>query len=325
MGYQFPPLGIGTMLWVPKNESEKEQYFQTFEYCLDHNLNFFDTAEVYANGSVESVLGEFIKRDGRPVKISSKFAPPSKMNPAAPKRENVPSDSPEALSEALDGTLERLGRSSIDLYLMHTPPKSGNISDYMDVMAREVEKGRIKAVGVCNHNRDQIEEAALALEKQGISLSAAMVGYNLLRRYPETNGVIDMCKKHGVTLIPYAPLAEGTLTGKYRNAKVPLQYFITSYFGHLNLTKERDDDVPFLKRLFSKPRECDTKKMEPLMQTLEKIAAEHGKTIAQVSLNWLVTNPEVQVFPIPGTRNVKQAKSNLGAVGWCLSVVSSSL
>lgn len=319
MEYIFPPIGVGTMLWTPKNEDEKERYFRTFQYCLDSGVDFFDTAEVYGNGKVESLLGEFIKKDGRPVRISSKFAPPSGMNPAAPKRKKVPTDSPDALSEALSGTLERLGLDSIDLYLMHTPPKSGSIADYMDVMAMEVEKGRIKSVGVCNHNKEQIEEAASALERHGLPLSAAMAGYNILRRYPETNGVIDVCKKHNVTLIPYAPLAEGTLTGKYRGGKVPFQYFVTSYFGHLNLTKERDDKVSFIRRLFSKPRECNVAKMEPLMETLDKIAKAHGKTIAQTSINWLVTNPDVKVFPIPGTRNVRQAESNFGAVGWSLT------
>lgn len=319
MSYKFPALGAGTMLWIPKSDTEKENYFQTYQWCLDHGLDFFDTAEVYGNGSVETLLGEFKKLDGRPVKISSKFAPPSSMNPIAPKRKTVKTDSPEAIHEALDRTLERLGMESLDLYLMHTPPKNGTVAAYMDVMAKELESGRIKAVGVCNHNSKQIAEAAEALQRNGYSLDAAMVGYNLLRRYPETNGVMDTCQKYNITLIPYAPLAEGTLTGKYRGKKVPLSYFVTSYFGHLNLTKERDDEIPFIKRLFSKPRECDIKRMEPLMLVLEDIAKEHGKSIAQVSLNWLYTNPAVHVFPIPGTRNIKQAKSNLGAVDWALN------
>lgn len=317
--YEFPKIGAGTMLWLPKSEEEKENYFRTYRWCLDHGLDFFDTAEVYGNGKVESLLGEFIRRDGRPVRLSSKFAPPSTMNPAAPKRKTVGTASPEALSEALDGTLERLGVDHIDLYLMHTPPGSGVIADYMRVMVRELERGRIRAVGVCNHGKSQIEEAARALEAMGYNLSAAMVGYNLLRRYPETNGVIDVCKSHNVTLIPYAPLAEGTLTGKYRGGKVPMRYFVTSYFGHLDMTKERDDGVPLLKRMFSKPRECDVKRMEPLMAVLEEIAKAHGKSIAQVSLNWLATNPDIDVFPIPGTRSVSQTESNLGAVGWALT------
>lgn len=319
MAYPFPPIGAGTMLWTPKTEEEKEKYFRTYQWCLDHGMDFFDTAEVYGNGSVEALLGEFIRRDGRPVRISSKFAPPSGMNPAAPKRKHTAASSPEALSEALDGTLARLGLDHLELYLMHTPPKSGAIADYMDVMAKELERGRIRAVGVCNHGQAQIEEAAAALEARGHSLSAVMVGYNLLRRYPETNGVMDACKRHDITLIPYAPLAEGTLTGKYRGKRVPLQYFVTSYFGHLDLTKERDDGVPFLKRLFSKPRECDVERMEPLMAVLEEIAQAHGKSIAQVALNWLCTDPDIRVFPIPGTRSIAQAESNLGAVGWTLT------
>lgn len=312
----FPSLGIGTMLWVPRNEEEKDRFFQTYKYCIDRGYNFFDTAEVYDNGKVESMLGEFIQRDGRPVRISSKFAPPSSMNPMAPKRKTTATDSPKALLEALDGTLLRLGVPQVELYLMHTPPKSHTISEYMDVMAEAVREGKIQKVGVCNFSAVQIEEAAATLEAQGLSLSAAMVGYNIVRRYPETNGVFEVCRKHNVTLIPYAPLAEGTLTGKYRHKKVPMRYFITSYFGHLDLTKERDDKVPFIKRLFSKPRECDIKRMEPILCEMEKIGAAHGKSLAQVALNWLCTTPELEVFPIPGMRNVKQAADNIGAVDW---------
>lgn len=180
----------------------------------------------------------------------------------------------------MDRTLERLGMESLDLYLMHTPPKNGNIAAYMDVMAKELENGRIKAVGVCNHNSKQIAEAAEALQRHGYALDAAMVGYNLLRRYPETNGVIDICQKYNITLIPYASVGRGDTYWKYRGRKVPLGYLVTSYFGHLNMTKERDDEIPLIKRLFSKPRECDVKQMEPLMLVLEDIAKEHEKYCA---------------------------------------------
>ena len=116
---EFPQLGIGTMLWMPKSDNEKDELFRTYQYCMDRGYNFFDTAEIYGNGKVESLLGEFIKKDGRPVRISSKFAPPSSMNPLAPKRKNTATDSPEAIWEALEGSLMRLGIKSLDLYLMH--------------------------------------------------------------------------------------------------------------------------------------------------------------------------------------------------------------
>ncbi len=316
---QVPAIGVGTMLWLPTNDQEKENYFEVYKTCLDYGINFFDTAEIYGNGKSERLLGEFLKRDGRKILISSKFAPPSKMNPLTQKRKQVDKSSPKALEEALNGSLERLGVSCIDLYLIHVPPKKGNISDYMEIMAKAVHENKIKAIGVCNFSAKQIEEAEQTLEKYGLSLAVAMVGYNILRRYPETNGVFDVCEKYGISIIPYAPLAEGTLTGKYRNKKVPFMYKMTSYFGHLNITKERNDHIPFIKRLLSCPRECDTKKMEPLMIELDKIAQKHNKTIAQVSINWLLTNPNVDVIPIPGMRNVKQVKDNVGAIDWELS------
>ncbi len=316
---QVPAIGVGTMLWLPSNDQEKENYFEVYKTCLDYGINFFDTAEIYGNGKSERLLGEFLKRDGRKILISSKFAPPSKMNPLTQKRKQVDKSSPKALEEALNGSLERLGVSCIDLYLIHVPPKKGNISDFMEIMAKAVHENKIKAIGVCNFSAKQIEEAEQTLEKYGLSLAVAMVGYNILRRYPETNGVFDVCEKYGISIIPYAPLAEGTLTGKYRNKKVPFMYKMTSYFGHLNITKERNDHIPFIKRLLSCPRECDTKKMEPLMIELDKIAQKHNKTIAQVSINWLLTNPNVDVIPIPGMRNVKQVKDNVGAIDWELS------
>ncbi len=316
---EVPAIGVGTMLWLPKNDEEKEKYYETYTKCLDNGINFFDTAEIYGNGKSERLLGEFQKRDGRKILISSKFAPPSKMNPLTQKRKTVSKYSPEALKEALDGSLTRLGVDCIDLYMIHVPPKKGNIAAYMDAMALAVKEGKIRAVGVCNFSSKQIEEAHLALEKHGIPLAVVMVGYNILRRYPETNGVFDVCKKYGISIIPYAPLAEGTLTGKYRNKKVPFMYKMTSYFGHLDITKERNDNVPFIKRLFSCPRECNIKKMEPLMVELEAIAKEHDKSIAQVSLNWLLTNPDVDVIPIPGMRSSKQAESNIGAIDFELS------
>ncbi len=316
---EVPAIGVGTMLWLPKNDEEKEEYFKTYTKCLDNGINFFDTAEIYGNGKSESLLGEFQKRDGRKVIISSKFAPPSKMNPLTQKRKLVNKYSPKALEEALDGSLKRLGVSSIDLYMIHVPPKKGNISDYMDVMANAVKEGKIRAIGVCNFSSKQIEEAYQALKKHDIPLAVVMVGYNILRRYPETNGVFYVCKKYGISVIPYAPLAEGTLTGKYRNKKVPFMYKMTSYFGHLDITKERNDNIPFLRRVFSCPRECDIKRMEPLMIELEKIAKTHDKSIAQVSLNWLLTNPEIDIIPIPGMRNVNQVESNIGAIDWNMS------
>lgn len=117
------------MLWVTDDGATKDKLYKTYKTCLDNGVNFFDTAEVYGNGKSEKLLGEFMKRDGREILVSSKFAPPSKMNPLRQKRKTVDNNSPQALLEALNGSLKRLGKDCIDLYLVHTPPKSTKISN----------------------------------------------------------------------------------------------------------------------------------------------------------------------------------------------------
>ena len=319
-GVAVPVMGAGTMLWMPGKRVSEADLYDTYSACLDHGLNFFDTAEIYGNGVSEGMLGKCRKRDGREALIATKFAPPSPMNPLKQRRKTVTADSPRALLEALDGSLSRLGVDAIDLYQVHMPPRRG-IPDYMDAMAEAVRAGKVRAVGVCNFSEKQIREAHAALAAHGIPLATAMVGYNILRRYPETNGVFAACKALGISVIPYAPLAEGTLTGKYRSgrAKVPLSYRIPAYFGHLGVTGERNDGVPFVKRLFSKPREVDIAGMEPLMRVLDDIARARGKTIAQVALNWLLAAEDVHILPIPGTKSIRQAADNAGAAGWRLA------
>ena len=320
-GVSVPVMGVGTMLWTPNKSLSEDTVQDTYSACVDNNLNFFGTAEIYGNGKSERILGACMKRDGRPVLVASKFAPPSKMIPMTHKRFSTSKDSPRALSEALAGSLSRLGVEYLDLYHMHAPPSKNSISDYMEVMAEAVKSGKVRAVGVCNFSEAQIREAHAALAGHGIPLATAMAGYSLLRRYPETNGIFDACKELDVAFIPYAPLAEGILTGKYRpgGKRVPLSYAAVVYFGHLDITKEHGDSRLLISRIFSKPMELDRKKTEPLFRVMEEIAEAHGKTMAQVAINWLLTNDDITVIPIPGMKNAKQVRDNLGALEWRLT------
>jgi aryl-alcohol dehydrogenase-like predicted oxidoreductase len=315
-----PAMGVGTMLWLPNNSKAEEEFMKTFSTCVDNGLNFFDTAEIYGNGKSESILGKCIKKDGRPVILASKFAIPSTMIPPQKRIKNS-ANSPRALMEALDNSLERLGVDHIDLYQLHAPPSKNSINDYVEIMAEAVKMGKVRAVGVCNFSGKQIREAYTALAKYNIPLATAMVGYNLIRRWPETNGIFNICKELGVTLIPYAPLAEGILTGKYRlgNKKAPIGYVIATYFGHLNITKERTDNVPLIKRIFTRPKELNKKKMEILFQEMDNIANAYGKTLAQVAINWFISNEDINIIPIPGMKNIRQVNDNMGSLGWKLT------
>ncbi len=318
----LPKMGVGTMMWanMPGALQTDEQAYETFKSCLEHNLTFFDTAEMYGNGASEERLGRCIKKYGKEIQIADKFAPPSDIIPSAPKRKNVSEKSPEALMEALDNSLLRLGVDTIDLYQMHAPSKYNSISDYMDVMAEAYRQGKIRAVGVCNFSSAQIQEAQTALNRHGLSLSTAMVQYNLLHPTPEINGTAKICHDLDIGLIPFAPLAEGILTGKYRgDQKVPIGYAMTIYFSHLGITDKSRREIPLSKRLFSKPIELNKKKMEVLFTKMDKIAEEHGKTLAQVALNWLLSCDSTRVIPIPGIKTPKQVESNIGSLDWSMS------
>ncbi|QBD76017.1 aldo/keto reductase [Ktedonosporobacter rubrisoli] len=314
-----PPLGIGLASWGTKQSSygstAREDLRQTYRACLDAGLTFFDTAPMYGDGESERLLGEFRRRDGRPITISSKFAPPSLFTPSFTRA------SPRArLLKALDSSLLRLGVECIDLYQLHLPPAESLLDSYMDALAEAVKMGKVRAVGLCNFRTSLMRQAQARLASHGISLASTMVGYNVLRRYPETNGVLDACRKLQMTLIAYAPLAEGILTGKYRAGTVPIPgaYRLLFYLEQLDFLKERGESRPLLRRVFSTPLPLKQKQLEPLFVVLEEIAQFHGKIIAQVALNWLMS-AETLVIPIPGAKNIRQARENAGALGWRLT------
>ena len=316
---QVPSMGIGTASWGDKKLGYGKAYsfddiMQAYTACLDAGLNFFDTAEMYGKGESERLIGECRRKDGRQIIVSSKFAPHTMLTPSRKR------SSPQALLTELDKSLQRLGVEYIDLYQLHLPPAQNKLNVYLDVLAEAVHANKIKAVGVCNFTASLLRQAYERLAEHGIPLASTMVGYNLLRRFPETNGVLDACRELDVALIAYAPLAEGILTGKYRNGNksIPEAYWILIYLEQLDFLKERGTSVPIMKKLFSKPRNLKINKLEKVFIVLEEIAKAHKKTIAQVAINWLMTS-DSRVIPIPGAKNLKQASENIGALGWNLT------
>jgi aryl-alcohol dehydrogenase-like predicted oxidoreductase len=293
-GIVVSPLGVGVWSWGDKNfwgygqDYNREDVTQAYKACLDAALTFFDTAEMYAQGESERILGECIREDGRPVVIASKFAPlPNRF-------------SARSLLKALDASLERLNVKTIDLYQIHWPYTLIGVDALMDALAEAVRSGKVRAVGVSNYGADLMRRAHARLARHDIPLASNQVHYNLVYRKPEKNGVLDACRELNVALIAYSPLEQGLLTGKYR--RVVGQAISVS--GPRRFS-----------RTFSASRR---RKIEPLLQTMEDIANNHSKTIGQVALNWLLAKDE-HIIPIPGAKNVRQATENAGAIGWRLT------
>lgn len=295
-GPAVAPLGIGTWAWGDQlfwsygKEYDKASLQEAFNTALEAGINFFDTAEIYGLGKSERLLGEFVQQSvqpsDRPVQIATKYFP-------LPWRFNA-----QAVADALTASLKRLQLPTVALYQVHQP------FDFfmgqkvlMQALADEVKQGRTLAIGVSNYSAEQMRQAHQFLAEYGISLAVNQVQYSLLARQIETNGVLATARELGITILAYSPLAQGLLTGKY----TPENY--TAPTGARRL------DPRFSKN--------GLEKLAPMVQLLQSIAEAHGKTPAQVALNWLIA--QGNVIPIPGAKNANQVKQNAGALGWSLS------
>ncbi len=261
------PLGVGTNQWIYGKNNEP--VLQVFQSSLDAGVYFFDTAEMYGFGKSEQLVGECLRRDKRKAVIASKFLP-------LPGR---------ALGQALDASLSRLGLQTLDVYFIHFPLLA-NIDALMDQMARAVQEGKIRAVGVSNFSASQMHRAADRLARYNIPLAANEVQYHLMHRQPEVNGILDACRELDVALVAYVPLARGRLTAS-RKPQTPA----------------RPSSLPSGER---------GQKLEEILQT---VAERRGKSVSQIILNWLVHRDE-HIIPIPGTTNAAHALANAEALNW---------
>ena len=277
-GMMVSPLGTGTNRW--RQGKDDESVFQAFRSLVDAGLTFFDTAEVYSFGGSERLLGACLKRDSRPAVVATKFAPYRLFR--------------SQFMNALDASLGRLGRQTIDLYYVHFPYSPLSIETMMDLMAQAVAAGKVRAVGVSNFGARQTREAAARLEHYGIPLAANQVRYNLLHRQPEWNGVLDACRELNVALVAYRPIERGRL----RSDTLP-----GGTSGPPTPTSGRG------KR---------TSREKAIQETLMTIAQQRGKSVSQIALNWLLCR-DTHVIPIPGTTKASHAMENAGALGWQLS------
>jgi aryl-alcohol dehydrogenase-like predicted oxidoreductase len=286
-------LGIGAMVWGDMSTAPRwnparnaygptgtaEEQREALEVSLAAGVNFVDTAAMYGKGASERRVGELTS--GRDVVVATKF-PFGFLSRAS------------SLPVALDGSLARLRRTTIDLYQIHYPFRWMSVPTLMELMAEAVEAGKIRAVGVSNYDARQMRTAHAELAQRGIPLASNQVEYSLLHRDPETDGVLDACRELGVTLIAYMPLASGALTGKYSATARPAGWRrYTSYFRGKSLAAQAG-----------------------LVELLREIGARHDGTPGQVAVRWLIQQDGV--LPIPGAKNASQAAQNAGALTFTL-------
>jgi aryl-alcohol dehydrogenase-like predicted oxidoreductase len=279
--------GIGCWAWGDRlfwgygQGYQQDDLREVFDKSLEAGIRLFDTAEVYAQGKSEQILGEFLESTEQPVLVATKFMPyPWRFTR-------------RGLLRALKGSLKRLGLPQVDLYQIHQPLPPVKPETWMQAMAEAVQAGLTKAVGVSNYDRSWMQRAYDTLLREGIQLESNQVEYNLLDRRVEKNGLLKQCREQGITLIAYSPLAMGMLTGKYSVENPPKGIRSGKY------------------------RKQTLVKLAPLVALLKKVGSAHaGKTPAQVALNWCICKG---TLPIPGAKTLRQAEENAGALGWSLT------
>jgi aryl-alcohol dehydrogenase-like predicted oxidoreductase len=249
---------------------------ESFDVSLNLGIRFVDTAEIYGSGRSEQMLGTFLKETDQPVLVATKFFPwPWRLTK-------------NFLPRALKGSLERLGVESVDLYQIHWPSFLLSPETMMEGMVECVKQGWTRTVGVSNFDNNQMLRAYSTLAQHGIPLASNQVHYSLLNRTVEKNGLLARCKELGIRLIAYSPLEMGLLTGKYSTENPPTGMRSSKYADMLN-------------------------KIPPIIRALQEIGQNHGKTVSQVALNWVISKG---AMPIPGAKNVRQAEDNAGGAGW---------
>ena len=281
------PMGIGTWAWGDRffwsygETHTNEDIRDAFTVCVEAGFNFFDTASIYGIGQNERVLGKLLKLTNRSLIIASKLFPlPWRITK-------------NSILHGVEGSVKRLGRKPIDLYQQHWPFPPLSIENWMISLVQAHDQGLIRAIGGSNFNLEHMDRSNHELEKHGLSLVSNQVHFSLLHRAPEFNGILETCKKEGITLIAYSPLGQGLLTGKYKPDGIHPK-------GMMRL-----GDSKFIERI------------QPLIERLRQIGKNHGdKTPAQVAINWVMCKGAV---PIVGVKNVSQMQENMGALGWTLS------
>lgn len=263
------------------------------DICLEAGVNLFDTADVYSAGASEDVLGQAIRGRRDAVLISTKTALPIGDGPADW------GTSRSRLIKSVDEALRRLGTDYIDLLQLHAFDASTPIDEVLSTLDGLVTAGKLRYVGASNFAGWELMKSLAISEKHAYPRYVAhQVYYSLAGRDYEWE-LMPLAVDQNVGALVWSPLAWGRLTGKIR----------------------RGQPLPEKSRLhetasFGPP--VDDEKLFDIVEVLDEIAAETGKTVPQIAINWLIGRPTVSSVII-GARNEGQLRQNLGAVGWSLS------
>jgi aryl-alcohol dehydrogenase-like predicted oxidoreductase len=257
--------------------------------AIDAGINFFDTADIYGKTKSEEFLGRAIGRRRDDVIIATKFG--------MTVDENRKGAHPDYVKQACEDSLRRLGTDHIDLYQLHTPDDTVPIADTLGALNDLVKSGKVREIGCSNFSVEQLREAEAATETGAARFVSVQNEYSLFHREPGRNGILAECAALGIAFLPYFPLANGLLTGKYRKGQAPPEGSRISTGWHADLFTEKNLD-----------------KVEKLMA----FAESHSHTILELAFSWLLSREMVSSV-IAGATSPDQVRANANAPVWDLT------
>lgn len=263
----------------------QETIAQVVKASVDAGITWFDTAEVYGGGESERALAQALKTAGvapGSVTLASKWWPLARTA--------------SSITSTIDERLRCLHPYPIDLYQIHQPFSLSPVSAQMRAMARLVEAGKIRYVGVSNFSAKRLREAHRVLALQGLHLVSNQMKYSLLDRRIEQDGVLDTARELGISIIAYSPLEQGILTGRFHEPESSPQ----------NLSRMR--------RMSGNYRPASLARSRPVIEALKEVAKGHQATVAQIALAWLLQAHGDAIVAIPGASSARQVQSNAGAM-----------
>jgi len=299
-GFKVPVLSFGTGTFGGKCEffsawgtSDVKEATRLIDICLDAGLTLFDSADIYSAGAAEEVLGEAIKGRRSEVLISTKAT--FRSGPGA----NDVGSSRFHLTNAINGSLRRLQTDYIDLFQLHGFDALTPIEEVLSTLDDFIRAGKIRYIGCSNFSGWHLMKSLAIADRYNLPRHVAHQAYYSLigREYEWELMPLGLDQKVGAVV--WSPLGWGRLTGKIRRGQ-PLPE--TS-----RLHKTADMGPP-----------VDNEYLFEVVDALDEIAEETGKTVPQIALNWLLQRPTVASVII-GARNEEQLRQNLGAVGWALT------
>ncbi|CAN5697010.1 aldo/keto reductase [soil metagenome] len=301
-GLNVPVLTFGTGTFGGTNEffkawggSDVAEATHLVDICLESGLNMFDSADVYSDGAAEEILGQAIKGRRDQVLISTKATFQSGLGP------NDVGSSRFHLINAVEGSLRRLGTDYIDLFQLHGIDALTPIEETLGTLSDLVRAGKIRYIGCSNFSGWHLMKSLAISEKYGWPKYVAhQAYYSLIGREYEWE-LMPLALDQKVGAVVWSPLGWARLTGKIRRGQ-PLPETTRARSA---LNNEMGPQV-------------SNEHLYQVVDALDVVAAETGKTVPQVALNWLLQRPSVSTLVI-GARNEEQLRSNLGAVGWNLS------